>query len=164
MASRTIATIRHSGVAAAALSFLWPGLGQGGPVPGAGRSCGPHRMLLLLAIGILIIVSQGRLRTALMIVQPGVLIPLLALNVGLLAYRIIAIVDAFRVAHRRWGPMRPGIRSVVAATLLGLLLGVTLLEHAVVGYVGFKAYDTAAAISHPFSTPTPMPTRHADSG
>jgi polyisoprenyl-teichoic acid--peptidoglycan teichoic acid transferase len=158
VAPRVFATIRHSGVAAAALSFLWPGLGQGWAGAPRRAILWAAPMLLLLAIGILIIVAQGRLRTVLMIVQPGVLIPLLALNIGLLAYRLLAIVDAFRLAHRRWGPLRPGARSAVAATLLGILLGVTLLEHAVVGYVGFKAYDTAAAISHPFSTPTPIPT------
>jgi LCP family protein required for cell wall assembly len=153
-----MAAIRHSAVLAAALSFLWPGLGQGWAGGWRRAVLWAAPVLVLLAVAIVIIALQGRLRTALMVVQPGMLIALLALNVGLLVYRLAAIVDAFRLAHRRWGPLRPGSRSALAAMMLGVILGVTLLEHGLVGWVGFKAYDTVAAVSHPFSTPTPVPT------
>ena len=158
MAPRLTPAIRRSAVLAAALSFLWPGLGQGW--------AGAWRRALLLGVPILlltiaatvIIAVQGRVHTALLLIDPPVLLALLAVNVGLLAYRIFAIVDAYRLAHKRWPGSRPRNRTAVAAIVLGMLLGATLLEHGVVGYVGFKAYDTVVAISHPFSTPTPVPT------
>ena len=41
--------------------------------------------------------------------------------------------------------------------MLGILLGGTLVMHGWLGFVGIKAYDTVVAISHPFSSATPIP-------
>lgn len=158
MASRVGAAIRHSAVLAAALSFIWPGLGQGWA--GARRRALLFAApMMLLAVGaLLVVIVQGRARAAGLLIQPGVLVTLLAVNVAVLAYRILAIVDAFRLANRRWPTPARG-QAAIAAILLGVVLGGTLLMHGWIGLVGYKAYDTVVSVFHPAEpTPTPLPT------
>ena len=149
--------MRRSAVIAAVLSFFWPGLGQGW----AGA---PRRALLfalpmmLLAVGgLLVIVVQGKARTFGLVLQPGVLLGLLALNLAVLGYRLLAIIDAYRVAHRRWPPVPERGQAALAAVLLGAVLGGTLLMHGYLGLVAFKTYDLVATVFHTQSTPTPGP-------
>jgi LCP family protein required for cell wall assembly len=157
VALRVIAAIRHSAVIAAVLSFVWPGLGQGWVGARRRALLFALPMVLLLGAGLLVIIVQGRARALGLLLQPAVLLPLLALNVAVLIYRVVAIVDAFRAAGRRWPPVAQSGRPWIGLVLLGLVLGVTLLMHGWLGVVGFKTWDTVVAVSHPFSTPTPMP-------
>lgn len=115
-------------------------------------------MMLLLVAGALLLVVQGKGRALGILLQPNVLIALLALNVAVLVYRLVAIVDAYRAAVRRWPPPPERGQAAIAVVLLGAVVGGTLLMHGWIGVVGFKTYDTFAAISHPFSTATPVPT------
>ena len=158
MASRVGAAIRHSAALAAALSFIWPGLGQGWA--GARRRAllfAAPMMLLAVAV-VLVVIVQGKARAAGLLIQPGVLMALLVVNVAVLAYRVFAIVDAYRVAGRRWPAPERG-STAIAAVLLGVVLGGTLLMHGWLGLVGYKAYDTVVAVFHPDEpTPTPFPT------
>ena len=101
MASRVGAAIRHSAVLAAALSFLWPGLGQGWAGARRRALLFAAPMMLLVAAALLVLLVQGRARAFGLLLQPGVLLVLLGLNVVVLAYRLLAIVDAYRVANRR---------------------------------------------------------------
>jgi len=159
VASRVTAAIRHSAVIAAALSFIWPGLGQ--VWAGARRRALLFAlpMMLLAASGLLILIVQGKVRALGLLLQPSVLLALLALNLAVLAYRLFAIVDAYRVANRRWPPLPVRGQTAIAAVLLGVVLGGTILMHGVLAYgYLYKAYDTLVSISHPFSTPTPVPT------
>jgi LCP family protein required for cell wall assembly len=157
VAPRVIAAIRHSAVLAAALSFIWPGLGQGWAGARRRALLFAVPMMLLAAAGVLTLIVQGRGRAFGLFVQPSALLALLGLNVVVLAYRLLAIVDAYRVADKRW-PRPAGGQTAIAAVLLGVVLGGTLLMHGWLGLVAYKAYDTLGSISHPFSTPTPMPT------
>jgi LCP family protein required for cell wall assembly len=157
VAPRVIAAIRHSAVVAALLSFLWPGLGQGWVGSRRRALMFGVPMMLFLAAGLLVVAVQGKARSLGFLLEPGVLLLLLALNVAVLAYRVFAIVDAYRDASRRWPPLVERGRAAVGLVALGGVLGVTLLMHGWLGWVGFKAYDTVVAISHPFSTPTPVP-------
>jgi LCP family protein required for cell wall assembly len=150
-------------VLAAALSFVLPGLGQGW--------LGAFRRGLAMAVPVLLLVGfaigfvtfQGWTRTVLLAVRPGVLMPLLILNVVLLAWRAGAIVDAWRLA-RRSSPPSGGAsqaRRIVAATILGALLAVTLGMHVGLGYLGYKTYDTITTVfvtPEPSPSPTPEPT------
>ena len=157
MASRVVEAVRRSAVLAALLSFLWPGLGQGwvGKRQRAVAFAAP--MILLVAFVVLLVVVQGRLHTELLLVRPQVLLGLLALNLGILLYRLLAIVDAYRLARVRW-PTPTGAGRWVAAGLLGVILAGTLGMHAVVGVVGYKTYDTLETAFHSFEpTPTPPP-------
>ena len=156
MASRVAGAIRRSAVIAAVLSFLWPGLGQAW-VGARRRALIFAAPMMLLLVGVLVVLAvQGRVRTVLILLPPGVLLVLMALNVLLLGYRVVAIVDAFRLANRRW-PVSVRGEAALAAVLLGAVLGGTLLMHGYVGYIGLKTYDTVTSIFHVAATPTPAP-------
>jgi LCP family protein required for cell wall assembly len=143
-------------VLAAALSFVLPGLGQGW--------LGAFRRGLALALPVLLLIGfalgvvlfQGRARALGLLVQPGVLIALLILNAVLLAWRVGAIVDAWRLARRN--PAQPAVasrtRQVAAATALAVLLTATLGMHVGLGFLGYKTYDTITTV---FVTPEPSP-------
>lgn len=159
MASRVIAAIRRSAVLAAALSFVLPGLGQGWTGARRRAIILAAPIMLLAGIGLLVVITQGSYRVAGLLLQPSVLIGLLVVNLLLLAYRSGAIVDAFRLARRRWPAGGGNARSGAGYFGLGVLLGVTLLMHSWFGLVTYKTYDTVAAITHDTgATPTPSPT------
>jgi polyisoprenyl-teichoic acid--peptidoglycan teichoic acid transferase len=151
------AAIRRSAVVAALLSFLWPGLGQGWVGSRRRAVMFAVPMILFLGAGLLVMIVQGKARAFGLLLQPGVLLLLLTLNVAVLGYRVFAIVDAYRDASRRWPPIVGHGRAAIGLVALGGVLGVTLLMHGWLGLVGYKAYDTVVAISHPFSSPTPAP-------
>jgi polyisoprenyl-teichoic acid--peptidoglycan teichoic acid transferase len=157
VAPRVIAAIRHSAVVAALLSFLWPGLGQGWIGSRRRALIFAAPMMLFLGAGLLVMIVQGKARALGLLLQPNVLLLLLALNVAILAYRLFAIVDAYRGASRRWPGLSGGSRAAIGLVALGAVVGVTLLMHGWLGFVGYKAYDTVVAVSHPFSSPTPTP-------
>jgi LCP family protein required for cell wall assembly len=141
-------------VLAAALSFVLPGLGQGwlGDFRRGLTLALPVVLMIGFAIGV--VVFQGRARALGLLVQPGVLIALLILNAALLAWRVGAIVDAWRLA-RRTSPQvvaRSRTRQVAAATALAVLLAATLGMHVGLGFLGYKAYDTFTTV---FVTPEP---------
>jgi len=152
-----IAAIRHSAVVAALLSFLWPGLGQAWVASRRRALLFAAPMMLFLGLGVLVLLVQGKARTLGLLLQPSVLLLLLAINLALLIYRVFAIVDAYRAASRRWPPLPEHHRAAIGLVALGGVLGITLLMHGWLGFIGFKAYDTVVAISHPFSSPTPIP-------
>jgi len=165
VASRVIAAIRRSAVLAAALSFILPGLGQGwiGARRRAIIMAAP--IMLLVGIVLLVVATQGSYRTAGLLIQPNVLIGLLVANVVLLAYRSGAIVDAFRLARRRWPSDGSASRNGPGLFGLGALLGVTLLMHSWFGLVTYKTYDTVATVFHdtnPTATPSPTPAGTVD--
>src|SRR6185503_5165836 len=111
-----IAAIRHSAVVAALLSFVWPGLGQGWVGSRRRAILFAVPMMLFLGAGLLVMIVQGKARA------PGVLLLLLALNVAILAYRLFAIADAYRVAARRWPPVAERGRAAIGLVLLGVVL------------------------------------------
>lgn len=89
----------RSAFAAAFLSLLFPGLGHayaGATMRGLAFAAAPLLTLALLA-GILLRVD--RLALLGFVLQPGVLTALLVANLLLLGYRVVATVDAWRVAR-----------------------------------------------------------------
>ena len=63
MAPRVSAAIRHSAVIAAALSFIWPGLGQAWAGARRRALLFALPMMLLLVIGaVLLVMGQGKTR------------------------------------------------------------------------------------------------------
>lgn len=157
MAPRVIAAIRHSAVIAALLSFVWPGLGQGWAGSRRRALMFAVPMMLLLGAGLLVMIVQGKARSLGLLLQPGVLLLLFALNLAVLIYRLVAILDAYRGAARLWPPIPSHGRASLGLVLLGIVVGSTLLMHGWLGVVGIKAYDTVVAVSHPFSSATPSP-------
>lgn len=159
MASRVIGAVRRSAALAALLSFVLPGLGQGWVGKRLRAVLFAVPIILLATVSLLIVVTQGKARTAGLLIQPQILLGLLALNLGILLYRVVAIVDAYRLARSRWPGASMGAARWVAAGLLVVILGGTLGMHAVVGYDTYKTYDTIQTVFHTTepATPTPVP-------
>jgi LCP family protein required for cell wall assembly len=108
-------------LAAAALSALIPGLGQ--------LFNGRRRLavlfltpsLILLALGALIVGSQSGPRLAAWIISPQVLGTLLALNMLVVAWRLMAVGQAFFDTRRTGSTGRLGIVGLVVIAILVVL-------------------------------------------
>lgn len=149
---------RHrSPFAAAFLSFLFPGLGQAyvGLYARGLAFAAPLVLVLALLAGLL--VNPGsRLSLIAALSSPTTLLVVLGLDIVLLLYRVIAVVDAFRVAAAvrsfaeagttRLG--RPRVRShpLPIAGLVAVLL-VTSLGHVAAARYDLIAYDLVTGIS-----------------
>ncbi len=144
----------RSSFAAAFLSSLFPGLGQayaGLPARGLAFAAAP---LLLLSLTAGIVVNQ-RLHLLGVVLQPEVLVVLLVADGLALAYRVVASVDAWRVAAelnlhtwsegRRVGrpTRRPNPFSLagLAAVLLVIFAG-----HALVAYWDLRVLDVVNTV------------------
>ena len=135
---------------AALLSLLLPGLGQ----LYLGRRRRALAFLLpiaLVAVGAAVVLAGGMTRTLALVLQPTVFSGLLAGLVGLLAYHLAAIVDAYQLARASAasGTERPrptaGQRTRAAAPLALALVVVTLL-YSVPLYVGVRAAPNLARL------------------
>jgi LCP family protein required for cell wall assembly len=140
---------------AAILSGIVPGLGQASNRDG--------RLALLFgvpALGLILVLwlvvsgsTMTRLLASLMV--PSTLGPVLALNVLVLAWRLVAVGQAFFAA-----PGRPGPRPVAGLAIVALLIA---LPQAYAGWVGYSAFDNFKRVfgggsAEAGSTPGPGPT------
>jgi len=125
--------------AAAALSFLFPGLGQG--------YNGQWLLATLLAVPVLLILVLAALAVATngsgvlsRLLDTRVLGALIVMNLALLGWRLVAILQAHadreRLSFRGWP-------TWVTAVLVVLTVGM----HAVPTYYGAKAIDTLGSVS-----------------
>jgi len=89
---------QRSPFAAAFLSLIFPGLGQlyaGAPMRALAFAAGP---ILALALGAGMVLRVDRIALLGFLIDPTVLDAVFILNLGILLYRLVAIVDAYRVA------------------------------------------------------------------
>ncbi len=161
MIRRALAALRRSPIVAASLSFLLPGAGQAwaGAFARALLFVAPVVVLLVAAGATL--ATQGTARTLGMALQPGILLGFIGGNLLLAAWRVVATVDAYRLAARRWPGRRSPASRAVSVGVLVVLLFVTVGTHVGLGYVGYETYDavtTVFATPPPDPTPTPGPT------
>ena len=152
---------------AAALSLLFPGLGQ--LAAGSGR-----RAVLVAAPAVLLIaVAAGALlgdpiEVATMLMRPEVLGVVLGVNVALGLYHVFAITDAYRVSRRLAIALPHGRRS--GAVLVGLVV-IAVGIHGTIGWAGLRVNEAAGAMfvggglipdlgatPPPSPSPTPGPT------
>lgn len=147
---------------AAVLSFLFPGLGQAYAGLGARALALAAPMVLLLALGAGVVASRTTRDWLLSeLASPTVLLIVLALDLLLLGYRLLSVIDAFRVAaaletHRLGatlgGPFarrtRVSYRPLPVLGLIGVIL-VTPLLHLGVARYDLLAYDLLTSISSP---------------
>ncbi len=158
---------RRSAFAAAFLSFLFPGLGQAY----AGRY---GRALAFAALPIVLIAllagvlanEEARRSFLFGFANPSTLLAALAVNVLLLVYRGVAVVDAYRVANagsavseaspraRRRTRLHP--LSIVGLVAILLVLGG---GHAAAAQYNLLAYEFITALSGDEEGPTATPTR-----
>lgn len=154
---------------AAVLSFVLPGLGHLGlrSVRRAILFGIPTVALVALIVGV---VLEGPAAVLGTLLRPEVLVGILVVNVALFADRVLAIVDAYRLAERlalTGIPYRP-----LSAALVVALLVASVAVHGAVAVVGYRAYETVAEVFaepdegwaipspslEPAPTPTPLPT------
>ncbi|MEP6639993.1 MAG: LCP family protein, partial [Chloroflexota bacterium] len=89
----------RSPFAAAFLSLIFPGLGQlyaGAPIRALAFAAGP---ILLLALSAGMVLRVDRIALLGFLVDPTVLDAVFVLNLGVLVYRLVSIIDAYRVAE-----------------------------------------------------------------
>ncbi|HEX5451778.1 MAG TPA: LCP family protein, partial [Candidatus Limnocylindrales bacterium] len=128
---------------AAFLSFIIPGLGQ--------LAVGSVRrglilglpLVLTILVGLFVVVADHKALFG--VVQPSVILALIALDVLLGLIHLVAIGDAYQTARQRvvrsaWPP-RPGSPKVLAVLLL-----VTLVIHGALGAIGVQAYNAVNAV------------------
>lgn len=124
--------------AAALLSFLFPGFGQAynGQYLLAGLLAAP--VILLVIVGALAVLGRGSFVSQML--DTGVLIAVIVLDLALLGWRLVAIVQAHgarsRLTIRTW-----------PTWLTAILVLLTLGMHAVPAYYATKAIDTLETVS-----------------
>jgi LCP family protein required for cell wall assembly len=122
----------RSPFAAAFLSLIFPGLGQlyaGAPMRAVAFAAGP---ILALALGAGMVIRVDRIALLGFLIDPTVLDAVFVINLGILVYRLVAIVDAYRVAEYlnassasgdgRAGRARLGRNPLSIAGLLAVVL------------------------------------------
>jgi LCP family protein required for cell wall assembly len=119
------------------LSFLLPGAGQ----IYAGERRRGVAMLLVSGAALVFLLLQVRSMgsrggIAAKAVDTRFLLALLAVDIVLLVFRVVSILDAFRL----------GRAPQAAAATLGLLTLFAIAPHAAVGYYAYRSYDTIEAV------------------
>jgi LCP family protein required for cell wall assembly len=118
----------------------------------------------------LVLWSQGIVDLLILLVQPPILLGALLLNLLILAFRLVAMLDAYRIAAA--GPRRSTARLVKATrlTMLSLLLLLLAAPHAAVAYYNLAFYRLLTDVfagsvlvpaqpsPTPPATPVPSPT------
>ncbi len=125
--------------AAALLSFLFPGLGQGynGQWLLAAALAAP--MVLVVGLGVAVVLTGGG-STLTRLLDARILVAIIALNVALVGWRIVAIIQA----HARRG--RLSWRAWTTWVTVGLVV-ITLAMHALPSYYAAKAIDTLGSVA-----------------
>jgi len=167
---------------AAALSFVFPGLGQiyAGAVA---RGLVWALPSLLLILGALALIAGGLSRVVGVVTRPETLLALVVLWIAVGFYHLAAMFDAYGIAQRQGEGPRLGHRPALAA-LAGLIV-LTLLMHGVPSAAGLWFYDyerrhfggqddivppppsiepTNPPTTSPSPSPSPTPTRSPTPG
>ena len=140
----------RSPFAAAFLSLLFPGLGHayaGAPFRALGFAAAP---VLLIALGAGVLLRMERLELVALLFNPFLLTSIFVVNLIALLYRLVAIIDAYRVAaflnaHASSGDGRLGLARLPrnSPSLAGLLAVVLVMagSHVVVARYDMLALD-----------------------
>jgi polyisoprenyl-teichoic acid--peptidoglycan teichoic acid transferase len=131
---------------AALLSCLLPGAGQ--------LYLGERRrgtaMLVVTALILAVAAGLWTEPTAVsrMLVQPQALLALLVADLGLLVFRVVAVLDAYLLAtrDRRRAPATAGGWRMGAAAGLVAILTLTAAPHAAAAYYDLQAYDLLTSV------------------
>jgi LCP family protein required for cell wall assembly len=137
----------RSPFAAAFLSFIFPGLGQlyAGAPQRALLFAAPPILALALTLGLLL--RADRFGLLGFVVQPSVLTAILVINLLVLAYRVIAVIDAYRVAAYQNAALAGGTRlgrprlALGPVSVAGLIAVLAVLS---LGHVALARYDLQA--------------------
>ena len=125
--------------AAATLSFVLPGLGQGYNGRWVLAMLLALPVLMLLGLGVVVVASGGP-GVLSRLLDTRVLVALIVLDVALLGWRLVAILQAH-------GDRSPFSARAWTTWITGLLVAVTLAMHLVPGWYAVKAIDTLGSVS-----------------
>lgn len=133
-------------LAAAALSALIPGLGQ--------LFNGRRRLallfvvpsLILIALGLMLVQLQSPARLAAWVVSPQVMGTLLTLNLVILAWRLLAVGQAFLDTNRTGPTGRLGIVGIVVIAILVVLPHVAVYRYGTILGDTFERVFTGAVL------------------
>jgi LCP family protein required for cell wall assembly len=154
---------------AAALSLLFPGLGQlaVGSRRRAVLVAAPAVLLLAVAVGAFLGDPVGM---ATMLIRPSVLGAIIGVNVAFGLYHLAAMTDAFRLSRRAWSAAGRHLSRQSLGVLVGLLV-LAIAIHGAIGWAGLRVNEAAGAIflngdlipglgatPEPSPTPSPLPT------
>lgn len=137
------AKTHRSAALAAILSFLIPGLGQ---------AYAGHKLRgLVISVPQFVVIG---VLVALFLRSPAFLAGLFlqhalwvaVLNVGLLVYRALAVVDAYRTAQGQSESRSGPRRAVLGLAALSLLLVADVAVHGAAAYASYLTYDTTLAV------------------
>lgn len=133
-------------LAAAALSAVIPGLGQlfNGRRRLAALFLVPS--LIVIVLGVLLLQSQSPARLAAWVVSPQVLGTLLTLNVLVLAWRLLAVGQAFLDTSRTGPTGRLGIVGIVVVAILVVLPHVAVYRYGTILGDTFEKVFTGAVL------------------
>jgi polyisoprenyl-teichoic acid--peptidoglycan teichoic acid transferase len=124
-------------------------------VPGAGQLYLGHRrrgtvMLVVTVLCLAMAIGLWSEPTAVsrMLVQPRALLALLVADVGLLVFRVVAVLDAYLLATRDRRRATPAARGWRRGAVVGLVAIVTLTAapHAAAAYYDLQAYDLLTSV------------------
>jgi LCP family protein required for cell wall assembly len=132
--------IKRRSAAAAVLSFLFPGLGQAYNGQWALASIFAVPVLLLIILVVLALALGGE-GTMSRLLDTRVLVALIVLDVALLGWRLVAILQAYGERQRR------GRRRGWPVWVTGMLVVATLAMHALPAYYAAKAIDTLGSVA-----------------
>jgi LCP family protein required for cell wall assembly len=154
-ASDAVVHPRRSAFAAAFLSFIFPGLGHAYLGRWLRALLWATLPILAIVAGVGLAISPDRGEYLTSIVDPDVLVGVLAFIVFDLVYRLTALLDAYRLA-RDSSTGSAGTRVLSTAGLLVILL-VLIASHVAVARPVYLAYDTLSAIGANSGDDTPIP-------
>jgi polyisoprenyl-teichoic acid--peptidoglycan teichoic acid transferase len=136
---------RTSPLVAALLSCLLPGAGQ--LYLGYRRRGAAMLAITALCLAVAVGLWSDPAAVSRMVVQPRALLALLVADVGLLLFRVVAVVDAYLLATRdgRRHPATGGWRRGAAVGLV-VVLGLTAAPHAAAAFYDLQAYDLVTSV------------------
>jgi LCP family protein required for cell wall assembly len=134
---------RKPPLVAALLSCLVPGVGQ--LYLGYRRRGTAMLVVTVLCVAVAIGLWSEPTAVSRMLLQPRALVALLVADLGLLLFRVVAVVDAYLLGRRDGRPASAGWRRGAAAGLV-VVLGVTAAPHAAAAYYDLQAHDLLTSV------------------
>jgi LCP family protein required for cell wall assembly len=128
---------------AALLSCLVPGVGQ--LYLGYRRRGTAMLVVTVLCVAVAVGLWSEPTAVSRMLLQPRALVALLVADLGLLLFRVVAVVDAYLLGRRDGRPASAGWRRGAAAGLV-VVLGVTAAPHAAAAYYDLQAHDLLTSV------------------
>jgi LCP family protein required for cell wall assembly len=128
---------------AALLSCLVPGVGQ--LYLGYRRRGTAMLVVTVLCVAVAVGLWSEPRAVSRMLLQPRALVALLVADLGLLLFRVVAVVDAYLLGRRDSRPVSAGWRRGAAAGLV-VVLGVTAAPHAAAAYYDLQAHDLLTSV------------------